>query len=81
VLLPNKHVKICESILGLAAFVLANLSGPLPFDQIMAILAPRFETPDWPAYHNAETVSLALCFLYSAGLIDVTADGDVFRCD
>ncbi len=80
-LLPDKHVKICESILGLAAFVLANLSEPLPFDEVMAVLSPRFETPDWPAYHNAESVTLALCFLYSAGLVDVSADGDVFRCD
>lgn len=79
-LLPDKHVKICESILGLAALVLANLSDPLPFDELMAVLAPQFETPAWPAYHNAETVALALCFLYSAGLVDVSEDGDVFRC-
>jgi hypothetical protein len=81
VLLPDKHVRICESILGLAAFVLAKLSDPLPFDQVMSVLTPEFETPAWPAYHNTETVTLALCFLYSAGLVDVSEDGDVFRCD
>ncbi len=80
-LLPDKHVKICESIFGLAAFVLANLSEALSFDELMAALTPKFDTPDWPAFHNAETVTLALCFLYAAGLIDVSADGDVFRCD
>lgn len=80
-LLPDKHVKICESILGLAALALANLDQPLPFDELMATLAPQFETPAWPAYHNAETVALALCFLYSIGLIDVSAEGDVYQCD
>ncbi len=79
-LLPDKHVKIGESILGLAALVVANLEEPLPFDNLMADLTPKFETPEWPAYHNTETVSLALCFLYSAGLVDVTPEGEVYRC-
>src|SRR5262249_446032 len=81
VLLPDKHVRICESILGLAALVLANLTDPLPFDKLMAVLAPQFETPAWPAYHNGEICGLGLCFLFAAGLVDVSVDGDLFRCD
>jgi hypothetical protein len=79
-LLPDKHVKIAESILGLAALVVANLQKPLPFDDLMAVLTPKFETPEWPAYHNTETVLLALCFLYSAALVEVTPEGDLYRC-
>jgi len=81
VLLPDKHVKIGESILGLAALVVVNLERPLAFDKLMAVLSPKFETPEWPAYHNTETVSLALCFLQLAGLIEVTPEGDLYRCD
>jgi len=81
VLLPDKHLKIGESILGLAALVLTNLEKPQAFDKLMAILAKRFETPEWPAYHNTETVTLALCFLHLAGFIDVTPEGDLTRCD
>lgn len=80
-LLPDKHVKVGESILGLAALVLTCLSRPMPFDRLMAVLTPSFETAEWPAYHNTETVSLALCFLHSIGLVDVTDEGDVYRCD
>jgi hypothetical protein len=80
-LLPDKHVKIAESILGLAALVVANMKKPVAFDNLMAIVAPKFETLEWPAYHNTETVSLALCYLHSVGLVDVTPDGDLFRCD
>jgi hypothetical protein len=79
-LLPDKHVKIGESILGLAALVVVTLEEPLAFDKLMAVLCPKFETPEWPAYHNTETVSLALCFLHSAGLVDVTPEGDLYRC-
>jgi hypothetical protein len=81
VLLPEKHVKIAESILGLAGFVAANLEQPLAFDKLMAALTPKFETEEWPAYHNTETVSLALCFLHFIGLIEVTPEGDLYRCD
>jgi len=81
VLLPDKHIKIGESILGLAGLVVVNLEHPLPFDNLMTVLTPKFETPEWPAYHNTETVSLAVCFLYLAGLVDVTVEGDLYRCD
>jgi len=55
VLLPDKHIKIGESILGLAGLVVVNLEHPLPFDNLMTVLTPKFETPEWPAYHNTET--------------------------
>lgn len=80
-LLPDKHVKIGESILGLAALVVASLETPLAFDALMAVLSPKFETSEWPAFHTTETVSLALCFLHSTGLVDVTPEGDLHRCD
>ena len=80
-LLPEKHLKICESILGLAALVVTHLRTPLPFDRLMTALAAKFETDEWPAYHNTETVSLALCFLHSTGIVEVTAEGDLYRCD
>ena len=79
-LLPDKHVRLAESLLGLAALVLAALDRPLTFDRLMGRLAPQFETPDWPAFHTAETVSLALCFLYAVGAVDVTEDGELVRC-
>ena len=62
-LLPDKHIKISESLLGLAALVLESLTKPLSFDALMASFSSKFETPEWPAFHNAESVCLALCFL------------------
>jgi hypothetical protein len=79
-LLPDKHIRVGESILGLAALVLMQLKKPCTFDHLMAVLTPKFDTPEWPAYHNAETVSLALCLLYALGLIDVSDDGELNRC-
>lgn len=79
-LLPDKHVRLAESLLGLAALVLTALDRPLTFDRLMGLLAPQFETAAWPAYHTAETVSLALCLLFAAGAVDVSDDGVLARC-
>jgi hypothetical protein len=80
-LLPDKHIRICESILGLGALVLGRLDCSASFDQLMTALTPIFETPEWPAFHTAETVSLALCLLNAVGLVEVSPNGDVVRCD
>lgn len=80
-LLPDKHIRISESILGLSTLVLEALATPVPFDKLVRLLTPKFETREWPAYHDATTVTLALCVLYSMGLIEVSADGTLSRCD
>ncbi|MGL4421214.1 MAG: ABC-three component system middle component 6 [Gemmataceae bacterium] len=80
-LLPDKHVRLAESLIGLASLVLTTLDRPLTFNRLMGQLAPQFETSTWPAFHTAETVSLALCFLHAIGAVDVTDDGDLVRCD
>lgn len=79
-LLPDKHIKISESLLGLAALILESLTETLSFDSLVASLSAKFETPEWPAFHNAESVCLALCFLHTIGLVDVADDGVLFRC-
>lgn len=79
-LLPDKHITIAASVLGLSALVFSTLAEPLTFDALMETLAPQFDTSAWPAFHTAESVSLALSFLYALGLLDVTPEGELFRC-
>jgi hypothetical protein len=80
VLLPDKHITIAASVLGLSALVLSTIAKPLTFDALMEALEPVLDTPHWPAFHTAESVSLALSFLYALGLLDVTPEGELFRC-
>lgn len=79
-LLPDKHIKVGESILGLAALVASRLGEPMTFDALMRVLEEDLDSPRWPAFHTAESVSLALCFLYSIGFVDVMSGGEVYRC-
>jgi hypothetical protein len=80
VLLPDKHIPIAASVLGLSGLIVSVLQQPMTFDSLMEVLEPRFDTQEWPAFHTAESVSLALSFLYAIELVDVTADGELMRC-
>ncbi len=80
-LLPDKHLKLSESVIGLAGLVLSDISKPTWFDDAWARIKEQTGTPDWPAVHGVENFVLALCFLYSVGAIDLTQDGELVRCD
>lgn len=79
-LLPDKHIRIAESVLGLAGLVAHTLREPMTLDQLMSAVATTLEQ-DWKTQYAPETVNLALCFLFSTGQVDVTPQGDLRRCD
>jgi hypothetical protein len=81
VLLPDKHLKLSESVIGLAGLVLSDISKPTWFDALWMRVQEKTGTPDWPAVHGVENFVLSLCFLYSVGAIDVTQNGELVRCD
>ena len=79
-LLPDKHITLAESILGLGSFVLGELSRPKSLDQLYSSLERANETTDLPAYHGVESLILAILFLYSIDAIDLTRDGRIRQC-
>ena len=79
-LLPDKHLRLSESVLGLAGLVLSHLGKPTPFDALWKRVREQTGTPEWPAVHGVENFVLALCFLYSVGAVDVSPSGELFRC-
>lgn len=80
-LLPDKHIRLSESILGLAGLVVANLRRPSTFDGLWKRITQLLDTPDWPAAHGVENFVLALTFLFSIGAIDVSREGELSRCN
>jgi len=82
VLLPDKHITLAESILGLGSFVLASLLelGPQSLDRLYARIARASETPELPAYHDFDALFLATLFLYSIGAVELTDGGGVRLC-
>ena len=80
-LLPDKHLRLSESVLGFAGLVLSCLAKPVSFDQLWKRVKHQQDNGTWPATHGAENLVLALCFLFSIGVIDVTYGGELFKCD
>jgi hypothetical protein len=81
VLLPDKHLRLAESILGFAALVVSSLTRRKSFDELWKQIRDQLDTPAWPAAHSVDNFVLALCFLFSIGAIDVSPSGELFRCD
>jgi len=80
-LLPDKHIRISESVLGIAGLVLESLPAAISFDQLMAAVTKKQAEQKWPGEYSVESIALALCFLHSIDTVDVTDDGELIKCD
>ena len=78
-LMPSKHIRLSESIFGLAAFLLQILAAPKNLDNLWAEFCKINNTRTLPAYHSFDNYVLALDFLFSVGLIEQTTSGEVQR--
>ena len=79
-LLPDKHITLAESILGLGAFVLRQLERPKTVDQLFLRVSEAREDDSLPAFHDLDSLLLAIDFLYAVGAINATATGAVQSC-
>ena len=80
-LLPDKHITLAESILGLGAFVLGELlKGAKSVDRLYERVSDASEGPNLPAYHDFDSLLLAILFLYSIGAVELTNNGGVQLC-
>lgn len=80
-LLPDKHITLAESILGLGAFVLGELiDRPKSVDRIYERVGLATETLELPAYHDFDGLLLAILFLYSIGAVELNDNGVLQLC-
>ncbi len=81
-LLPDKHITLAESILGLGSFVLGELleKSPQSIDRLYEKLAAESESSALPAYHDFDALLLAALFLYSIQAVRLTENGGLQLC-
>ena len=80
-LLPDKHITLAESILGLGAFVLSELlDRPQSVDRLYKKMAEASEGSNLPAYHDFDALILAVLFLYSIGAVSLADNGGLQLC-
>lgn len=80
-LLPDKHITLSESILGLGCIILELLSSNKDIDELYIDLGSLYRKGVVEAYHSYENTVLAVSFLYAVGAIDKDNMGRLYRCD
>jgi len=79
-LLPDKHIKLGESLLGLGSFALEVLEKPKTIDNLWAEFREVENTEKFPAYHSFENFVLAVDFLFFIGAIVEQENGSLVKC-
>jgi hypothetical protein len=80
-LLPNKHITLAQSIIGLGSFALGALEKPKTVDTLWNEFQEVNNTARFPAYHTFENMMLAIDFLFTIGVIAEDQNGKIIKCD
>ena len=80
-LMPDKHIKFSESLLGLGAYVLENLQNPKTIDELWGDFCKARKGNQYPANHSFENLVLSVDSLYAIGAIKaVETQGVLLLC-
>ncbi len=81
-LMPDKHIKFSESLLGLGSFVLESLSHPQTIDELWEKFCKARKNGLFPAHHSFENLVLAVDTLYAIGAVtEIDLSGVLQLCD
>jgi len=79
-ILPTKHIRISESLIGLGGYILKSLSEPMSIDSLW-IKFNKQNLTKFSTYHNFDNVVLALNLMFIMGIIDINDKGELEKCD
>lgn len=80
-LLPDKHIRFGESLLGLGGFVLETLQRPKSIDELWTSLQKAMREGSFPGQHAYEHLVLAIDVLFAVGALELTESGALRRCN
>ncbi|MDR6524585.1 ABC-three component system middle component 6 [Variovorax atrisoli] len=80
-LLPDKHIRIAESLLGLGTFVLEALRTPRTMDELWATLQRDVNDGTYPAHQTLENLVLSIDVLFAMGAVEMSDSGALQRCN
>lgn len=79
-ILPSKHTRMSESILGLAGFLLSHLSIKECFiDELWEGLAATDEGRIYFRNHSFDNIVKAVDLLYMMGVVDLDEQGKIVK--
>ena len=79
--MPDKHIQIGESLLGLSSHVIELLTLPQTIDELWASFRELMDHGGYPAEHSFENLVLAVDVLFALGAVkEVDHLGMLQRC-
>ena len=77
-ILPSKHIRFSESLLGLGGVVLNIIKEPKTIDEIWFSFSEINNNQKiLPAYHNFDNIVLALNYLFIIGAVSIDNNGKI----
>jgi hypothetical protein len=77
-ILPSKHIRFAESLMGLGGILLSIINEPKTIDEIWFKYSEINNSKlKFPAYHNFDNVVLALNYLYLIGAVEINSNGKI----
>lgn len=80
-ILPGKHIRFSESLMGLGGILLSFLKTPSTIDELWLQYSKINDSKKFPAYHDFDNIVLALDYLFIIGAVDLNFEGKIFICN
>lgn len=79
-ILPTKHTKIEQSLLGFGSYILQIIKQGTTVDILWSEYLKDLDNKEFPAKHSFDNLILTLVFLFSIGAIE-EKDGVIYKCN
>jgi hypothetical protein len=79
-LMPDKHIRLSESLYGLGSFLLELLTTPKTIDELWRLFSKAATGKEYPSQHSFENVVFAVDFLFAVGAVKLKSDGALEKC-
>lgn len=80
-LMPEKHIRITESLFGIGGIIVECLDDKsVLLDEIILYVEEYFNKNNKEKiYNNIDNIILAIDFLYSIGIVEIDIDGRIYN--
>jgi len=78
-ILPTKHINFSQSLLGLGAYVLSQLSTPKTIDELWSDYLDDYKNKVYLAKHSFDNLVMTIIFLYSIDSVTEN-NGVITKC-
>lgn len=79
-ILPQKHIKVSESIFGLGSIIIGLINKPISFDELWNDFQKINNIENLSSLHSLDNFVLALTFLFIIGAIQEGERGGIELC-